>query len=154
MEFVVALNPCVKQIVCSLSAAVLGALDSAIQLQIANLTVQKNVIEAQILKYDVLGIPIQFANEAAQYALNQLRGFAALIPTNLVAGCADMGNININVQRSIDTVSGGLADITQDATRLLSVREELAFLDQQYSEAISQFNQFRAVIAECALTAI
>lgn len=144
-----ALNPCVKVIVCALSEGVRGALNSTIDLYLAQLRAQILLLEAQILKYDVLLLPVQAANAAAQAALNQLRSVAGLIPSNLIENCVDMGDITLNFQAVIDTASGDLNDFTQDATRLLSVREELNFLVEQYNQIIDQFNDLKAVIAGC-----
>lgn len=149
-----ALDACVKQIICSLSAGVLGALDDAIDVQLAQLQGAVVAAQAQILKYDVLALPVQAANTAAQAALAQLKAFAGLVPSNLITGCTDMGNITIEMQRAIDGVAGPLNDYTQDLARLLSIREELNALVEEYNQIIDTLNQLKAVIAECALQAV
>jgi len=146
-----AFSRCVHTILCTLSTAALAALDKVVDAQMIQLQLAVTVAQAKILKYDILLIPVQAANTIAQAALDQLKSAANLVPSDLINGCVDFGNITLEMQRAVDQIAGPLNDITQDLTRLLSFREELNALVEEYNKIITKLNEFRVAIAECAV---
>lgn len=146
-----ALAPCVHSILCSLTTGVLTTLDGVVATQIATLSLAIAAAQAKILKYDVLLIPVQAANAVAQSTLATLRSAGSLVPSRLINDCADFGDITLNMQEAIDQASAQLNNLTQDLTRLLSIREELNALVEEYTQIIDELNEFRAVIQECLI---
>lgn len=146
-----ALNPCVRQILCSLSGTVLRSLNAIINTQIGVLQAQVLVFEAQLLQYDILAIPVQAAANVARETLTEVRNSALLIPLELIEDCLDLGLFNLNLQRSIDVVIAELDNLVGNLTRLLSFREELAAIIAELNGIIDQFQDILATIETCGL---
>jgi len=144
------LNPCVRQVLCGLSSAILNSLQAIIDGQIALLQAQIVAIQTQLLQYDVLAIPIETARAVAQTYVDKVRGSAMLVPLNLISNCADLGQFNLNLQTSIDQALAIADDLTYEATRLLSYRDDLNALVSELNGAISQFTDIKGVISGCA----
>lgn len=144
-----ALNPCVKQILCSLSDAALGALQGIINGQVALLQAQILIYQTQILQFDVLSLPVQAAQAAGQAVVDNVRSSAALVPLNIISQCVDLGDFNLNLQQSIDVVLSSTEDLLAEATRLLSYREELNAIVTELDGAITQFTDISGIIDQC-----
>lgn len=145
-----ALDPCVKSILCALSAVVLGALQGIINAQVGLLRAQLAILRAELLKYDIAAVPIEIARNAANAILNDARQAAALLPLSLIAECADLGELNINLVAAIDNETERLNDIIDDASAILSFREELNLAILQVERLIEAFEEILQEIAECA----
>lgn len=146
-----ALDACVKDILCSLSDAVLRDLQVLIDGQITLIQAQITVFQAQLLQYDIITLPIQASQQAAQAVVNAARQSATLIPLNVIAGCADLGDFNINLQESIDVALGTSNDLLFEANRLLSFTDELNNLVTSLNATIEQFTDIQSIIDECLL---
>ena len=144
-----ALNPCVKLILCALSGAALNALKSIINAQIAILEAQIVVFKTQLLQYDILAIPVEAVQAAANAVVSKVRSSAALVPLNVISQCADIGNFNLNLQQSITFALGTVNDVLGEATRLLSYKNELNALIALLENVINQFNEILDIIDEC-----
>jgi flagellin-like hook-associated protein FlgL len=147
----VEVSSCVREIVCSLSQPAIGLLNGILSTQITLLQSQVVAISAQLLTFDVLQAPVVVANAAAQTALQQVKEIVNIVPLNLIGQCADLGNVNLGLNRSIDGISAELEAITQDATRLLSFREELVSLQNELNATIDLFQAVQQVIATCGV---
>ena len=145
-----ALNPCVRSILCALSGAVLGAVSSVIDTQIAALTAQITALQSQLLVLDVATLPVELSRNIALSVLASARGVAQLVPVELVAGCLDLGEFNFDLVTSIDAATAEVNDLVDDLNRLLSYKAELAALVAEYEGIIEQFNEVKLVIQECA----
>jgi len=143
------LNPCVKEILCGLSDAVLRTLQGIIDGQVAILQAQIVIIQTQILQYDILAIPVEITRAAAQAIIDTVRQSVALVPLNLISNCVDLGDFNLNLYQSLDVATAVVDDIAFEATRLLSFRDELNSLVNELNTAIDQFTDIRGVIDEC-----
>lgn len=143
------LDPCVKQILCSLSDAALRSIQILIDGQVALIQAQIVVFQTQILQYDVLGIPIQVAQQAAQAIVDDVKESISFLPLNAVAGCIDLGDFNLNLTQSIDVATSVANDFLNEATRLLSYGDELRGLVNDLNETIDQFTDISSVIDEC-----
>ena len=148
----VTLAPCVQQILCALSNAALSALKSIISGQIALLKAQILVFQTQLLQYDVLAIPVEVVQAAANAVVNKVRGAASLVPLNIISQCVDLGNFNLNLQQSIDVALATANDVLFEATRLLSYKTELNAVVANLNAAIDQFNAINTIIDGCLAT--
>ena len=144
-----ALNPCVKQILCGLSDATLRTLQSLINGQVAILQAQIVVYQTQLLQYDVLALPVEAARAAAQAVVDKVRNSAYLIPLNLISNCVDLGKFNLNLQQSIDVATAVADDYLYETTRLLSYRDDLNALIAELNAAVTQFTDISSVIDQC-----
>jgi hypothetical protein len=147
-----AVEACVKQILCALSSAVLGALTSLITAQKAVLEAQVIALEAQLLTLDVATVPLEIARSAALAIISRVRNTATLVPIELIAGCADLGDFNIDLVTAIDRATAELNDVVDDLNRLLSFKAELNLLVTELNRIIDQFGQIELAIQECAET--
>ena len=143
------LQPCVKEILCALSDSALSALKGIISSQVAILQAQIIVYQTQLLQYDILSIPIQATQIAANAVVQKVRGSVALIPLNVITQCVTLGNFNLNLQQSIDVALATVNDVLYEATRLLSYKEELQAIINELNAAIDQFNAITTIIDGC-----
>lgn len=144
-----ALDPCVKQILCALSDSALRSVQGLIDGQVAILEAQIAVYQTQILQYDILSLPVVATQQALQQVVDEVKESAFLIPLNAISQCADLGKFNLNLQQSIDVALGATNDVLFELTRLLSYKEELNFLVSELNNAIDQFTNISAIIDQC-----
>ena len=144
-----ALNQCVKQILCGLSDAVLRSIQGIIDGQVAILEAQIVIIQTQLIQYDVLAIPVEATRDIAQAAIDAVRQSVTLVPLNLISNCVDLGNFNLNLSQSLDLATSTLDEVAFEAIRLLSYRDELNGLVNEINGTIEQFTDIRGVIDEC-----
>lgn len=144
-----ALDPCVRQILCALGQASLAAITPILDTQIAALTAQKAAIVAQLVALDVASLPVQAANSLAQGVLTQARSIANLVPLQFVSGCVDLGDLNVGVNTALDSISAEATTVAEDLTRLLSFSEELNALSEEIDELITLFEDIKQEIETC-----
>jgi hypothetical protein len=145
-----ALNPCVKEILCALGSAVLGGLSGLIQAQKVALEALIASFEAQILALDVLNAPLIIARNVALQALHAAESAAELLPLGLISTCADLGDFNINVSTALASTEAELNDIVDRVNRYLSFRAELQAAVDEFNAILEQFSQIELTIQECA----
>lgn len=145
-----ALAPCVRIVLCGLSAATLSALDAIVAQAEAQLQTQRALLVAQAARVDVALIPVEATRDIAQTALGALSQYAGLLPTSLIAGCADLGDFSLNLSAQFDILAADLNDTLDDVSRLVSFREELNAALDEADAALQQIGEVRAVLAECA----
>lgn len=143
------LNPCVKQILCSLSDSALRSVQGLIDGQIAIVEAQIATYQVQLLQYNILSLPVVAAQQAAQSIVDKVRESAFLIPLNAISQCVDLGDFNLNLQQSIDVALSVTNDFLYEATRLLSYSEELNFIINELNNSIDQFTNISAIIDQC-----
>lgn len=147
-----ALDVCVRNILCALSAPVLGALSGIIQTQRAALTAQITGLQTQILRLDVAAAPLEAGRVILNQSLGQLRAAASLVPLSLIEGCGDLGQLNINLVASIDQKTAELNETVDELTRVVSFRDELQTVVDEYTAIIEQFDEILLTIQECGQT--
>lgn len=118
------LDPCVRAILCALSAPLRAAIRGALDTAIALMTVELGVVRALLLQAQIITAPIDVARSALQLVKDGFTGSLSLLPGELFAGCPDLGDLSIGF--SLDT-----AKFTQflDA-KLLEMRDLLAYVDE------------------------
>lgn len=144
-----ALNPCVREILCALGQASLAAITPILDSQIAALNAQKAVILSQLVALDVASLPVQAANGVAQRVLADVRAIGNLVPLQLVSGCADLGDLNTGLNTALDVVAAEAVTITEDLSRLLSFSEELNAINDEFDELITLFEDIKQEIETC-----
>lgn len=143
------MNPCVALILCSLSKPVLGALRAVINQQLAFLELELAQVQAQLLRFDVLTVPLQAAQAVANQVLQSAQSAAGLLPLGLITGCADLGAFNINLNQVLATATADVNDTLNDLNRTLSFKEELQATIASIGEVRTQFQAILDVIAGC-----
>lgn len=145
-----ALNPCVQQILCGLGNAVLSALKGIITAQKAVVTAAIVQAEAQLAIVRITTAPISAAAQVAQQVVDGAHAAANLVPLAILSNCADLGELNISINTSIDSALREVNTILADANRLLSFADELDALVVELNATIAQFDAILDVIALCA----
>ena len=145
-----ALNPCVKQILCALGNATLSSLNGLIQAQLLILDAKIIELDAELAVLDVLTFPLIALGAAAAEAVNAATASLSLVPLNLIAGCADLGDLNVNLTQILDDANADLQDYIVDINRKLSLKEELVALKDLLASIRQQFLDIQLTIAECS----
>jgi len=145
-----ALNPCVKQILCALGNATLSSLNGLIQAQLLILDAKIIELDAELAVLDVLTFPLTALGAAAAEAVNAATASLSLVPLNLIAGCADLGELNVNLTQILDDANADLQDYIVDINRKLSLKEELVALKDLLASIRQQFLDIQLTIAECS----
>jgi len=145
-----ALNPCVKQILCALGNATLSSLNGLIQAQLLILDAKIIELDAELAVLDVLTFPLTALGAAAAEAVNAATASLSLVPLNLIAGCADLGDLNVNLTQILDDANADLQDYIVDINRKLSLKEELVALKDLLASIRQQFLDIQLTIAECS----
>lgn len=120
-----ALADCVREVLCGLSAATRNALVGIIRGYVTALEAEKAILQAKLLKLNILTLPVSALNSVAQSALAQARAGANIVPLDLIGTCVDVGNLNDVITRNIEIVTRELNKIATDLERLLSFADEI-----------------------------
>ena len=136
-----ALNPCVREILCGLSGAVRTTLATIIEGYIAQLNAYRATLEAQLIYLDILTLPLQPLNALAQEALNQSKAGLNIVPLDLIGRCAGIGDLNNAISLNIDLAAASLNNITTDLNRLLSQSDEVRAVIAQVDTVISYYGE-------------
>jgi hypothetical protein len=144
-----ALDQCVKEIICTLSSAALSSLNVLIDGQKSLLQAQITQYQTQLLQYDLIAPAIQASRDAAQLIVDEARSITNFIPLNIIADCVDLGDFYVNISGGIDLAIAYADDLTFEATRLLSYRDELNAIISEFNETIDQLTDIQRIISEC-----
>ena len=141
---------CVYTILCGLSASVRNALQNVITSLTASLNAQIVAYRSALLVYDVAVIPLELSRSILNGLLDIARSAATLVPLEIIEGCADLGDFNLDIVTSIDVITAELNDVIDDLNRILSFKDELEFLINELSAVLDNFNDISLVLEECA----
>ena len=144
-----ALDQCVKSILCGLGDAALRSIQALINSQVALIQAQILIYQTQLLQFDILALPVEAAQAAVQSIVDEAREAAAIIPLNQISECVDLGEFNVNLNDALNLVLAGFDDITAEAISLLSYRDELNAIVEELNATITQFTDISGVIDEC-----
>lgn len=144
-----ALDPCVKAILCPLGGAVLGALNGIISAQVAFLQAQVAVISAQLIALEVQLIPIELVRGLANTAIDAVRSAGNLVPLSLMSNCLGLGEMMVGLNNSLDAATAGANRILNEANRSLSFKAELQASVDEINATIDKLNELKVAISEC-----
>jgi len=145
-----ALEPCVKALLCPLGNAVLGALKGILSAQIAFLQTQVAVISAQLIALEVQLIPIELARGLANTAIDAVRSAGNLVPLSVMSNCLGLGEMMVGLNNSLDAATAGANRILNEANRSLSFKAELEASVEEINATIDKLNELVAAIGECS----
>lgn len=132
------MDPCVKAILCALSPPVISALQALIAPYRVLVSGWIVAIEAQLAIIDLWLVPFYAGQAAAQAVLDASRATARLLPVTLIAGCAELGDLNMSVEKVIAPTVADVQAWLAEMQRYVSLREELAALREEY-QALEAF---------------
>ncbi len=144
-----ALEACVKQILCTLSDSALRKLQSIIDSQKALIQVQITAIQTQLIQYDIASKPVVMIKQAADLAIKEIQQTAGIIPLSMISGCGDLGDFNLNLKENMNTALQVYEDTAYELTRLLSYKEELNALVNDLNAMLDQYTEIRDIMDDC-----
>lgn len=144
------LYPCVRDILCALSAGTLNALRGVIASYRALLNAQILTFQAQLIQRDIAVLPARIALEAALAALAVVQSGSQLVPLDLIAGCLPLGDFNVQIDGVLRGAEEAIKDLRDNLNRLLSFREELAAAIEVAQQVLDQLDELDLAIQECA----
>jgi len=146
-----ALDACVKRILCGLSAGARQALNIALSAIVLQNNTLIATLQARLAILNIRLLPAEALRAAATAALQQAREAARMLPLALLADCADLGDLNVRLLLVVDREAAGLIQIIDDLNRLLAVQNELSALIAQLGQLNELIAQLQDTIAECAV---
>jgi hypothetical protein len=144
-----ALDACVKSVLCTLSTPILSALRGTVQAQIAQVQSVLGILQARSLTLGIQLIPIELARDAANAVLQESQSIANLLPLSLIAGCGDLGRVRQNLNAAVEQATSGVNDLADDATRALSLKDETDAQIAELNAQLAEFNELVGTIDDC-----
>lgn len=143
------LNPCVKQIICTLSFPVLVALKAVIVGVQTQLQAFLAVLEARSLTLGIQLLPTELARDAANAVLQEAESVANLIPVGLIDGCVDLGGVQQDISSAMRQATAGVNDFADAAAQALSLQAATADEIASIRAKLDRLSAFNDVIDEC-----
>lgn len=144
-----AVDACVKAILCPLGNAVLSALTGIISSQVVVLQGELISLGATLATLEVQLIPITITQGLANAALGTVTSIGNLVPIRLVANCTDLGDNLQDLNASIENTRARINQILNEANRSLSFKAEIEQQIAAINATIDRLNDLKAAIAEC-----
>lgn len=144
-----ALDPCVKAIICPLGSAVTGALNGIIASQVVFLQTQVATITAQLAVLEMQLLPITTAQSLANTALAAVRSAGNLVPMSVLAGCFAAGDMMLKLNASLDLSVAAVNRILNEANRTLSFKAELEQTRDEINATIAKLQEIQVAIGSC-----
>lgn len=144
------IDDCVAEILCGLSQAALNALKTLLQTQLAFVEGEILLVEATLLRYNILQAGLSIAANAVEAVIAEIRAEANIVPLSLISSCLPLGNLNIAINGLLDKETASLEAIVNDLSRILSFVDEQNFVLSQLRQTEQLFNKVIAAIQTCA----
>jgi hypothetical protein len=144
-----ALDACVKNIVCALGANVISALNAILDAQKVVLTAQLDAIAAQLVIINIATVPVQIAKDAAQEVADAALSVTNLVPMQTMEGCEDIGQVLDDIRDTVEADLATVNNLLNDLNRKLSFKAELEAAQEFIQEKIDRINEFQLELEAC-----
>lgn len=144
-----ALDPCVKDILCSLGAPALGAVNALIVSTESNLNALKSQLQVRGVTLGLQNAAINTLNSAAQSTIEGAASVTNLLPLASIQGCAPLGDFQGILSGSVEEASAAVDDLATDAIRAASIDDEVKARIAEIDIQIGFLNDVKSVIQEC-----
>lgn len=144
-----ALDECLKTILCGIGSAAISMLESALQAQVLAAQAALAVIDAEIIQADILGAPFAVAAQLVQEVVDEAKGVLNIVPLNLIGTCTDLGELNVSIRQQIDDYTAEAVSVLNDAAALLSYSDELRALKAELQDLIAYYTDVKLVLETC-----
>ena len=145
-----ALNPCVKRIICPLGDAFIGAVNALITLFLAQIDAQIAAAQAALAVVEIQLTPIRVAAAAAQTVLNQARAASDIIPAGLAGDCLSLGEFVVDIRKTIETTIADIADFSRELQQMFSFQDELQALVDELNAIRDRYGDFQLELQACS----
>lgn len=143
------LDPCVRNVLCTLSVPVLRSIDGIVTGILAQASATLAQLEARSLTLGVQEAAINSAAGLATSALDSTLAIANFLPLDLVEGCADLGDLQQQIAEASRRSTAAVNDLRDDAIRATSLKGELDADIAALRLDIDRFNLFQDTIQSC-----
>ena len=106
-------------------------------------------MQARSITLGIQLIPIQLARNAALLALGEAQSVVNFLPNSAIQGCQALGDLQRDLNDGFQRATADLEDLTRDATRMLSVKNELDADIEQLQAQLTQFSEYVDEITNC-----
>lgn len=144
-----ALDPCVKNVICTLSLPVLTGLRAIIVSSVAEMQSALTLLQAQSITLGLETLPIALARNAANAVLQETQSIVNLLPLSLIEGCADLGTLQRDLSDGVAQATSAVDNWAKDATRTLSLKAEVDLGAGELAAALGRQTEFLTAIDEC-----
>lgn len=144
-----ALDPCVRRVLCTLGAPVLISVRATVQPVVPLLEALRAQLQARLALLQIQVIPIQLARDTALLVLEQAQSVANLLPLGIIEDCADLGDVNAKLARGVEQATSAVEDLADDATRALTIETDLSAEIAELTNTINDINEFLEELNFC-----
>lgn len=144
-----AVEACVTEILCGLGNAAVGAISGVLQDQLTAAEAGLGLVKAQILQLDVLLAPLTAVQGVAVGTLEQIEGYAQLVPNSIMADCVGLGDLNLGLVQIVEPVTDQVRAFLDKVTRALSFKDELEDLERTLQAQVDALRDIIAALALC-----
>lgn len=144
-----ALDACVKNVLCGLDGALRTALQTAINTAKVALQAQLASLQAALTVLDITLAPVELIKDALTLVKDQANALNKLLPTNLFNGCVDLGNLVQGINLANLNGLGGLENALKDASRLLGARDEIEGEIAAINKQLETIGEIESIFSEC-----
>lgn len=120
-----ALSPCVRAILCSLSRPVIAAVSGIITAQVTIIDAEIAAIEVQLAALTIQLAPIQVLSGLVQTAIQDVQSIGNLVPVSVLLNCTDFGDVMVNLNTSLATANAAALSVEAKLNRYLSFQFQL-----------------------------
>lgn len=144
-----ALDACVKAVLCPLGNTVLSAFNGIITAQVTFLQAEVTFISATLISLQIQLLPLQAVKGLVDAALAAVKSAANLVPVALMNNCLDLGISMQGINNSLDDATASANKKLDEINRSLSYTAELEAKRDAINATIAQLNDLKATISSC-----
>lgn len=140
---------CVKLVLCGLAASTRNVLLSLLDQYITLLNVEKTRLQALLLEASILSGGASVLNDIVQQQIGLVRSGLNYIPVSAIETCAGLGDFNVTVNGTINTVLAEADKIATDLARYISFGDELNAQVNKIEDAIEVYSHVQITLRAC-----
>jgi len=137
------MHPCIQAILCPLGSAVQGAINGIITGVVGFLSAQVAVIRAQLLLLEIQLVPLNATKALLQTAVDTITSVGNLVPVQLIAGCAGLGDIMQYLNVGLEPQVAALNKQLDAINRKLSFKAQLTAVADELDATVLALNTFQ-----------
>ncbi len=140
---------CVPRILCGLNRAIQNALRQVIQIHLTQLNAYLVSLEAYLVYLNILTAPVNLLAGTINQILVEARGALNFLPINLVAQCADLGDIHESINEAINASLAGVERTKNELNRYLSLKDDVEAQITAIKRQLEVLTQINIILESC-----
>lgn len=142
-------STCAQAILCALAAPVRNALVALAEKYRALVQLELAAVTAKLAALGIVLAPVEAVRNTIEDTANAVREGAQVLPLAAIGGCLELGDLNIGLERTVQPIVDEANAVLDDLERLLSLREELEFIEQELVALDALLGQAIDLIGTC-----